>query len=198
MSNVLGLPPPRSAPLALRDNVHAQLRKTYPDIDAALFDRDMEAWDAARTACLAQGSSLTSVGAWLQYVRTPAVDPAMEPSLHLLLRSFPVTSVCLCGNDLPRQTCFFLGPLASALHSSRPRTRWMSSAHVSCSPLPRTMQTLDTSSRALTATLCGALRARFKPRRAACGTLSSLWAAHSQRKTRHLSCAPLLFLCCGI
>ena len=70
MSNVLGLPPPRSAPLALRDNVHAQLRKTYPDIDAALFDRDMEAWDAARTACLAGLQS--HIGRGLAAVRAHA------------------------------------------------------------------------------------------------------------------------------
>ncbi|WFD26855.1 pH-response regulator protein palA/rim20 [Malassezia nana] len=59
MANLLGVPSPRTAPVALRAPVLAHLRNAFPDIEATLFERDIEAWESAREACLG-GTSLAA------------------------------------------------------------------------------------------------------------------------------------------
>ncbi|WFD19445.1 pH-response regulator protein palA/rim20 [Malassezia caprae] len=67
MSNLLGVPSPRTAPVALRAPVQAHLRDTFPDMEASLFDRDIDAWTSAREACLSHCGHSQDVSVWLRY-----------------------------------------------------------------------------------------------------------------------------------
>ena len=67
MSNVLGLGAPRSEHVALRDPVIAYLDAAYPDIHSALYEPDIEAWSAARDACIHLPIAVSSVPKLLAY-----------------------------------------------------------------------------------------------------------------------------------
>ena len=67
MSNLLGVPSPRTAPVALRAPVLAHLRNAFPDMEASLFERDIDAWASARDACLGHDGHSHDVSVWLRY-----------------------------------------------------------------------------------------------------------------------------------
>jgi len=67
MSNLLGVPSPRTAAVALRAPVQAYLRDTFPDMEASLFERDIDAWTSARDACLSHCGLSHDLSMWLRY-----------------------------------------------------------------------------------------------------------------------------------
>ncbi|WFD01903.1 pH-response regulator protein palA/rim20 [Malassezia obtusa] len=106
MANVLGLGVPRSAPVPLREGVRAYLGAAYPDVHAGLFDADMEAWSAAREACIQLPIAAGSVPVLLRYAA----------QLAFLLR---VLTSNAGAKDAAHTPLGFAFPWASGLDESR-------------------------------------------------------------------------------
>ncbi|WFD30257.1 pH-response regulator protein palA/rim20 [Malassezia sp. CBS 17886] len=79
MSNLLGLPTPRSQRVDLGGGVHAYLRDAYADINADALDRDCAIWTETRNECLALSLQAGSVGTILRYAHQLAFMMVVMP-----------------------------------------------------------------------------------------------------------------------
>lgn len=85
MPNLLGLPPAATQAVPLAPAVLAHLGAHYPDMDTHLWERDAEAWAAARGALVAPALDTDACVryaahlAWLERVLGATVRPAADP-----------------------------------------------------------------------------------------------------------------------
>ncbi|WFC97753.1 pH-response regulator protein palA/rim20 [Malassezia yamatoensis] len=68
MSNVLGIGIPRTDTVVLREGVHAFLNAAFPEVQADVFDEDIDSWSSLREECIYLSVSSSSIPILTRYV----------------------------------------------------------------------------------------------------------------------------------
>ncbi|WFD05807.1 pH-response regulator protein palA/rim20 [Malassezia vespertilionis] len=85
MSNVLGIAVPRSEAVPLREGLLAYIAERFPDMDAALFHADIDAWTIARNACVSLSVHVDSIHFLMQYwAQLSFLASLVDDDVHVL------------------------------------------------------------------------------------------------------------------